>query len=65
MANSKSSKEEAKRLAASAICEETLWNRQRDPEIDKRFLEAWNLRWFNKRYRPRLSDGSENKSFGD
>jgi hypothetical protein len=65
MANSKSSKEEAKRLAASAICDETLWNRQRDPEIDKRFLEAWNLRWFNKRYRPRLSDEPDSKSFGD
>jgi hypothetical protein len=45
---------ESKRLGAAEICDETIWNRQRDPEIDKRFLEAWNLRWFNKRYRPRL-----------
>ena len=44
----------AKRLRASEICDENLWNQQRDPEKDKAFLEAWNLRWFNKRYRPRL-----------
>ena len=44
---------ESKRLS-SAICDDTIWNPQRDPELDKRFLEAWNLRWFNKRYRPRL-----------
>jgi len=43
-----------KRLSASEICDENLWNQQRDPEMDKRFLEAWSLRWFNKRYRPRL-----------
>ena len=62
MVNAKRSKEEAKRLAASAICDETLWNRQRDPEMDKRFLEAWNLPWFNKRYRPRLNDEPGNKA---
>jgi len=44
---------ENKRLSA-AICDDTIWNPQRDPQLDKRFLEAWNLRWFNKRYRPRL-----------
>jgi hypothetical protein len=60
--NSKRSKEEARRLAASAICDETLWNRQRDPEMDRRFLEAWNLRWFNKRYRPRLGDEPDSKT---
>ena len=43
-----------KRLNASQICDENLWNNTRDPEKDKRFLEAWNLRWFNKKYRPRL-----------
>jgi hypothetical protein len=47
-------KEKQKRLSASEICDENLWNRQRDPDVDRRFLEAWNLRWFNKKYRPRL-----------
>lgn len=45
--------QDGKRLSA-AICDDTIWNPQRDPEMDRRFLEAWNLRWFNKRYRPRL-----------
>jgi hypothetical protein len=44
----------AKQLGPSEICDENLWNQQRDPEKDKAFLKAWNLRWFNKRYRPRL-----------
>jgi len=43
-----------RQLTPSEICDENLWNTQRDPETDKRFLKAWNLRWFNKRYRPRL-----------
>ena len=43
-----------RQLTPSEICDETIWNAQRDPHIDKRFLKAWNLRWFNKRYRPRL-----------
>lgn len=43
-----------RQLSPSEICDETIWNAQRDPDIDKRFLKAWNLRWFNKRYRPRL-----------
>ena len=43
-----------RQLTPSEICDENLWNTQRDPESDKRFLKAWNLRWFNKRYRPRL-----------
>ena len=46
-----------RQLSPSEICDETIWNAQRDPDIDKRFLEAWNLRWFNKRYRPRLERG--------
>ncbi len=43
-----------KKLNAAQVCDENLWNHTRDPDKDKRFLEAWNLRWFNKRYRPRL-----------
>ena len=43
-----------RQLSPSEICDETIWNAQRDPDIDNRFLKAWNLRWFNKRYRPRL-----------
>lgn len=43
-----------RQLNASEICDENLWNPARDPEIDKRFLKAWSIRWFNKRYRPRL-----------
>ena len=43
-----------RQLTSSEICDETLWNTQRDPDTDARFLKAWNLRWFNKRYRPRL-----------
>lgn len=54
MNKARTQKEKQKRLSASEICDENLWNRQRDPEVDRRFLEAWNLRWFNKKYRPRL-----------
>ena len=48
--------EKPKRLSPSDICDENLWNSTRDPEIDKAFLKAWNLRWFNRNYRPRLED---------
>jgi hypothetical protein len=54
LGSTQSDQEDMKRLRASEVCDENLWNRQRDPEKDKVFLKAWNLRWFNKRYRPRL-----------
>jgi hypothetical protein len=50
---------EPKRLNASQICDENLWNKARDPEVDKAFLKAWNLRWFNGKYRPRLERDQE------
>jgi hypothetical protein len=40
---------EPKRLNASEICGENLWNKPRDPEVDKALSKAWNLRWFNKK----------------
>lgn len=46
--------DQAKRLPGSEVCDKNLFNPMRDPEKDKAFLEAWNLRWFNRRYRPRL-----------
>ena len=48
--------EKVKSLKPSEVCNENLWNRTRNPERDRAFLKAWNLGWFNKTYRPRLSD---------
>lgn len=45
-----------KRLKSSGYYDEYLFNRTHNPEKDKAFLKAWNLRWFNRRYRPRLDD---------
>ena len=46
----------AKRLQPVEYCDEYLFNRTRNPERDRAFLKAWNLRWFNRRYRPRMND---------
>ena len=48
--------EKAKSLKPSEVCDENLWNPTHNPERDRAFLKAWNLGWFNKTYRPRLSD---------
>lgn len=45
-----------KRISPSEYCDENLFNRTHSPERDKAFLKAWNIGWFNKRYRPRLND---------
>lgn len=46
----------AKRLRTVEYCDENLFHRIHNPERDRAFLKAWNLRWFNKRYRPRMND---------
>ena len=46
--------EQTKRLNATEYCDENLFNRTHSAERDRAFLKAWNLGWFNKRYRPRL-----------
>lgn len=48
--------ERPRALKASEVCDENLWNRQRDPQKDVAFLKSWTLKWFNRRYRPRLVD---------